>query len=95
MLEYNGDTATVILESGPAQRAWLESKRQRAGEQGQSLYHLQQFNSIEKELKAAWCGKRLFWVFLAFSVPGTDTPTNICQDTLRTDIGKVEKETCP
>jgi hypothetical protein len=42
--------------------AWLESKRQRAGEQGQSLYHLQQFNSIEKELKAAWCGKTSsFW----------------------------------
>jgi hypothetical protein len=75
--------------------AWLESKRQRAGEQGQSLYHLQQFNSIEKELKAAWCGKRLFWVFLAFSVPGTDTPTNICQARPMIDIGKVEKETLP
>lgn len=51
---YNGDTATVILESGPAQRAWLESKRQRLGKQSQLLHHLDQFNSIEKELSAAW-----------------------------------------
>ena len=54
MLEYNGDTATVILESGPAQASWFKHVVSKETQANQSNRPVSQFNSIDADLVIAW-----------------------------------------
>lgn len=52
LLEYNADTPTVIIESGVAQRTWLNDMKGA----GRLPPNCGQFNELEESLIAVWRG---------------------------------------